>query len=348
MKKKYFFFLSLILVFCSCNKTETSNIHPDVDVYIVGTGTINTIPPTGVARYWKNNMTFNLPSSSVGYLGQVSESASGITMSGNDLYICGTGLAGRNFTSGANYIAKYWKNGISVNLTDGSTIAQATSIAASGTDVYVAGIETTSDLRRTIGKYWKNGVEVLFFSDSARYVYPTSIGVSGTDVYVSGTLPDTAVGKLIAMYWKNGVPVRVSDGSADAQANSIVLDGSDIYVAGNDGNRAVYWKNQVPVYLTDGVMPASARSIAISGNDVCVAGNIGTLAKYWKNEIPATVGDSTYLSGIAVAGGNVYVIGNDHHQFQTSYSAYWINNMPAMIFDTRSYSTTSGILVIPH
>lgn len=47
-----------------------------------------------------------------------------ITISGNDVYVAGFEDAG-----GANFVAKYWKNGAPVNLTDAYAVsAQASSI----------------------------------------------------------------------------------------------------------------------------------------------------------------------------------------------------------------------------
>ncbi|MGC4021807.1 MAG: hypothetical protein QM734_07605 [Cyclobacteriaceae bacterium] len=55
-------------------------------------------------------------------------------------------------------IAKYWKNGNIINLSDGSSYSQATSILLSGSDVYIGG--TTDGIvggGMGVPVYWKNG-----------------------------------------------------------------------------------------------------------------------------------------------------------------------------------------------
>ena len=56
---------------------------------------------------------------------------------------------------GTGAVAKYWKNGQAVSLTNGVTYAYATSITTFGSDVYVAGYEIVGGQYQP--KYWKNG-----------------------------------------------------------------------------------------------------------------------------------------------------------------------------------------------
>ena len=85
------------------------------------------------------------------------------------------------------------------------------------------------------------------------------------DVYVAGVENNGVFD--VAKYWKNGIPVDLSDGSSQASANSIVVSGSDVYVAGwvrNSSTQkavAVYWKNGIAVNLTDGSHDTYATSI---------------------------------------------------------------------------------------
>lgn len=258
------------------------------DVYVAGKAWADNPAyiGEGTAIYWKNGVAVNLSDGT---------EANSIIVSGNDVYVAGYGVfvsqsCGR-CTPHYIAVAKYWKNGIPVILSDSLIPNAAYSIAVSGSDVYVAGFESV--WARNTAKYWKNG-QAVNLSSSFLGSEAFSIAVSGNDVYVAGDEDYKPT------YWKNGVPVKLSD--VTGEATSIAVSGSgDVYVAGvettSTGFDVKYWKNGNPVILAlNTTYNADAYSIAVSGNDIYVAGPGG----YWKNGIWTTLSNKADANAIFI------------------------------------------------
>lgn len=73
----------------------------------------------------------------------------------NDVYVVGQ----------KDFAAMYWKNDTEVNLTDGSTLATATSVKVYNNDVYITGYERINE--HYIAKYCKNSTAINLSDDSA-------------------------------------------------------------------------------------------------------------------------------------------------------------------------------------
>lgn len=181
----------------------------------------------------------------------------------------------------ANRIPVYWKNKTIIPLAAVTEYGEAKAITVSGNDVYVAGELNGQAV------YWKNGVKVIL---EAAVSGATDVKVIGNDVYVAGYALISNI-TFMAKYWKNGVEVNVGNGTTSTVAYSILLKDNDVYltgtsrVNGSSKTDALYWKNGVafPLVNNPSVNYSEATGIAIAGTDIYVVGNSNQTAKCWKN-----------------------------------------------------------------
>jgi nitrous oxide reductase accessory protein NosL len=258
-----------------------------------------------------------------------------------DIYI-----AGYEKSVNGNKVAKYWKNGIVTELTDGSSNSDARDITLNNGVVYVCGNEGG------VSKYWKNGVATTL--GTAGYNYCNSICVSNDDVYVCG-YQSYGQAYAKAVYWKNGVAVPLTNGSQRAEALSIEVAGNDVYVVGTieysvnnySGPKATLWKNGNPTPLS--TKNSSASDIKVIGTDVYIAGDISKEddsgnynSTYWKNGIATSYPDaiySVYTRSIFVNNNDVY-LGSGGIGFGAT---YYKNGITTNLTQTTSSTITSKI-----
>ncbi len=335
--------LLTVLSISSCKKSSTSpeekneiippDVNINVDVYVGGAN------DSYLATIWKNGEKIALSSGSATY-----SVVNAIAVQGGDVYAAGSYQVGSAPSKG---IACYWKNGELRSIGDENVHSRATGIALNGNDIYISGV---SDNRAV---FWKNGiVNQLTTSNSPTSSSASSVFVKDGDVYIAGNISDFS---WKACYWKNGVITILS--TSISVANSVVVNGADIYVTGydvenNKPNNAALWKNGVKSFLRSDLPVSSSfgNAIAIQNNDVYIAGNIAPLdqqysvAVYWKNGVinkPTNPAVFVSASAVAAFGNDVYVVGFGN---SSGSATLWKNNTQTKLDKTGSSAKAIAIV----
>lgn len=143
-----------------------------------------------VATLWKNGVAVRLSD------GTKHAVAKAVFVSGTDVYVSSEeninpedgnlpGNQGIGSTPLSKSVVKIWKNGVTDNLTDGTTQAIGNSLFVNGSDVYVAGYE--NDGITCTAKLWRNKIAANLVSGSYEkigMITANSVFVNDSDVYV--------------------------------------------------------------------------------------------------------------------------------------------------------------------
>jgi hypothetical protein len=225
--------------------------------------------------------------------------------------------------------------------------------------------------------YWKNDTPVLIEKSPGSYIYSgISMAVSGGHVYICGDGGDFTTIPLVTTpcIWVDGVRSTLPDNSGNASTAAIAVNGSDVYVAGNNGSEVLLWKSGVASALDSPMVYSSnyASGMYLSGSDVYVLGGNFELypgdpkdhhyAEYWKNGVfhsldsgvVDTAGGNLLLHpqtfGIAVSGNDVYACGvtiqpapnGSGVNFQP---IYWKNSVPIQLPNSTPSAVATCIAV---
>lgn len=314
----------VLLLSVSCSNDEPS--QETKDVYVAGVE-LNTSTKRGMATLWKNGVATNLTN------GTNAAGAQSVYVYGKDVYV-----AGQEY-NGKYYKGMLWKNGVATDITDGSRDAFLYSVFVSGNDVYLAGQEGgqakiwkngvatqlssiysssytkaysvtvsgndvfVAGVEGGFAKLWKNGDSVGLFSASIKAGAAKSVFATGTSVYVAGNLSNLMT---TAILWReDGVGTDLSDGNAHEYANSVFVQGKDVYVAGykyddvKGKDVLKLWKNGIASEIATDARP---QSLFVSDSDVYIAGNDSDGGKLWINGVHTKFGNNyTELNSVFVS-----------------------------------------------
>ena len=324
-------------------------LNPDGTLHLDGTfnGAVDingwnvTLDPDNGPIFSPQALTYTWENLGTGVEGVLNGSVNAIAISGTDVFVGGffTNAGG---VTGADYIARWngttWSGLLSGTVGINSP-AVVTTIAISGTDVYVGGNFTGAGgvpgadyIARWDGTTWSGLLSGTFgISNTVK-----TIAISGTDVYVGGLFTDAGgvPGANRIARWDGTQWHAVGGANAiSGPVNTIAITGTDVYVGGSftdaggvtNANNIARWNGTS--WNAVGPTPSingTVHAIAISGTDVYVGGfflkaggvpganNIArwnSVSNTW-NLVGAANAVNSTVRAIKVSGSDVYIGGD--------------------------------------
>lgn len=224
--------------------------------------------------YWKNGAMVSLTG-----LPSNNWWATGMAVSGGNVYITATA------DTGTNHISGYWVNGSWTPCSGIASSSDLTGVVVAGGHVYIAGTDRSAvPGGPAVPVYWVDGTKHVLPEGNDPNGNPNVSGyitaapvVSGGDVFIAGTTFGSTGD--VPIVWKNGQILFLGT-SGWYHVEAMAVCGNDVYLAGSTDSAnsttsspcsAVFWKNGSLTTLPYGAPQASATTIA-AGKDVYIAG----------------------------------------------------------------------------
>ncbi len=186
-----------------------------------------------VAKFWKNGVGTNLVTPIPTNPSTTYSKATSIFVNGTDVYV-----GGYQYFEDANtskMIAKIWKNGNPMTLTNLPGDSFINAIFVIGTDVYAVGSTEGcipfSSPGKKVATYWKNGNPIYLSDCTKQNGVGQSLFIKGSDVYVGGYIinhqesgvSDTSYRPRYVI-WKNNTIIKQSSlGAGPTSIEAIVV-----------------------------------------------------------------------------------------------------------------------------
>lgn len=176
-------------------------------------------------------------------------------------------------------------------------------------------------------------------------IYTCGQDVNGSEINIEGKN---------AKMFKNGNAFNLTDNPTSfSYAQSIIINGNDVYVAGSNNWIAKVWKNGIKVDL-EGGETSEVTDMFVVGNDVYVSGNaskdlpppsgVQRVPIYWKNGVAISLLNNNHYgkaNSIFVSGTDVYVSG-----YENNTATIWKNGIPIKLSDGSQSASVIDVVVV--